>query len=379
MSDENQQYQESTRDDSSDFEALAAEMGFDPEVAGDEDGDDGIEHGADEADADDDSDAESEAKVRRPNKGPLVKDEESDDTSAEDDGDEKRRKGQERLAQNLAKKERELTALNRKVRELEAKLAEQTGTDPDLLEDRVAYVRGQIARGLGLKSDDPKVAAELKELLDDLVFSDVSDDTLSSNEELRRQVEERKARNASRRDRIAIERRMAELERREKEAEAAQTKARVTGQLTQYLTAKAEEFPYLNENPDAHPSELVWMGLQQKLAEGEDLSTDDAMAAAVDHITSALEAHYSKVAERFVAVASKRSAAIGIDEADGSKKRAGGDRPKKRPGGKSTTATSGKGGGGRGSAPSRQDADEEAFEDFAEKFLTEQSVAKRRR
>jgi anti-sigma28 factor (negative regulator of flagellin synthesis) len=314
----------------------------------------------------------------------------SDAASEESDGDAVRARGRERLAGKLSAKEQELRAANRRVRELEAKLklAERTDGDSDLIEDRVAYVRGQIAKGLGLKADHARVAEELRELMNDLVLADVTPEMLADpkHEALRRQVEEQRARNQGRRDRIAVERRLAEVERREAEAAAAQTAARVKGQLDGWLRTTAEGLPYLSENPDGHPVELVYEALLLRQDEGHDLSTPEAMTAAVTDIVGRLESHYASVADRLAAVKAKRDAATGIDRGSAKRQAGAASGPKGRTGGRAGSVSSGagtvtasKGNGGRGSAPSRTEDDEESFDEFLQRGLSEARAARRRR
>jgi hypothetical protein len=302
--------------------------------------------------------------------------------------DEARARGRERLAAKLSAKEGELRTANRRIRELEAERAERTRSEPDVIEDRVAYVRAQLARGLGLKADHPRVAEELRELMDDLVLGDVSPESLADpkNEALRKRVEERRARDSDRRDRIAVERRLAEVERREAEAARTQTESRVRGQLDGWVRSRATDLPYLSENPDGSPVDLIYEGLLVRQSEGHDLSGSEAITAAVEDIARRLESHYSAVAERLAAVKARReAAATGL--VNGSAKRQAGaaSGPKGRTGGRAEasgrtgTVAASKGNGGRGSAPARVEDDEESFDEFLQRGLSEARAARRRR
>ncbi len=354
-------------DDSAEFlDFLGEEVGGDPnEQIADDDDDDGSVEG-------DDSEDEPENAARVANK----KDEEQDEEPA-------RNKGRERLASKLAAKEREVTNLNRRLKELEAKVAggnEDRQAEPDLFDDRVSWVRSQLARGMGLRPDHPRVAEELQELIDDAVLRDLSPEMLNDpkNEHLRRQVEERKRNATTRREQAALDRRMAEIERREAEASRAQQEAGIRSQLTGYVGSRAAELPYLQANPDADPVDLIYQGLMIRWEGGEDLRSAEAAQAAVQDITDRLEAHYAGVAERLSEVRERlRSAATDL-KSGGAERQGGAAKTKRRTGG--TTVTSANGTGGRGAAPTtRATDDDESFDEFLHRGLSERARTARRR
>ena len=334
----------------------------------------GEDSDGEDSDEDDGSDDEGEDDNLVNASGALIPE---DDDDEPDDRAERRKAGQERLAQKVASKERELTVANKRIRDLESQISSATGTDLDLIEDRVAYVRGQIAKGLGTKIDDPRVAAELRELLDDLTFSEISEEQLQANADLRRQVEERRNRAMIRKGDASVQKRMADLERREALASAEQVKHRVTGQLDGYLRGRATNIPFLVENPDAHPTELVYDALQMAIENGADLRTDQALTKEVERIVAALEQHYEGMADKLSAVKAKKAAANNISS-NKSPKMQSGRTANVQSKAKQQTVTSGRSNGGRGSAPVRESNAEESFEEFMRKGIRETSKRRSR-
>lgn len=347
----------------------------------DEDAFEQYEDPADEPSDDDDGEEQPGIAAARAGRKQVQEETEEED---EEEAPAPRAKGRERLAAKLAAKEREVTNLSRRLKELETKAngSNDGQAEPDFFDDRRGWMRHQIAKGLGLQTDHPRVAEELQELIDDAVFGDVSPEFLNDpkNEALKRQLEERKRTAQTRREQAALDRRLADIERREAEAAKAHQEAAVRSQLTGYMGQRADELPFLQANPDADPVDLVYQGLMLRWESGEDLSSAEAAQAAVRDITDRLEAHYSSVAERLAEVRERLRSATTRLRDDGAKRQDGAAKTKRRTGG--ATVTSAGGTGGRGAAPTKTPGtreEEETFDEFMQRGLSERTRTARRR
>lgn len=307
-------------------------------------------------------------------------DEDADDAKDDEERDEERPDPRDRLVQKLARRERELTQERRRVRELEGRLGSLPDVGREYLGDRIGAVRGLVATALGAKDvEDPRVAAELNELIEDLMLETAGPELLQAQPELARRREERTRESRRRSAEADVRRRMDDLEAREMRIRAAEGERQALTELDGMVRTSAKEYPVLasltDEDYRGGAPRLVYEGLMLRYEAGERPETREEAVEMAREVMKNLERHYREQARKVNAALGRGADDGGLDDDDGEaptqtrrQERTDDRRPKerRRAGGRTITSR-GASTGGRGSAPPREGtilSEEAAFNEF---------------
>ena len=275
-----------------------------------------------------------------------------------------------KLVVRLSKSQRDLDAANKRIRELGDRIRQTEERSQqqtlDLRGDRLEVARRAIAHSMGVKVDDPKVKAELKELMADVMYEELDESVLRGKdlEDMRRTQAERRQRREDQAWRARVE-----ADGRRRDEEQARQMADVGRQndvaaVHGVLIADAARYPYLMAQDEVGAADIV-DAISHALQTGQAQINGPAdVRALVAHFAGNFDRHFRGLAKRLAPIAAPKKAApeTAVKETEAktqqAKKGAGGKGPRGK-------AVGGAGGGGRGvpkdrdESPDRDEDDED--------------------